>query len=85
MTIHGREFKSDFMRKLNAEGREEGRVEGRALGKREALGAVLAARGIDLSQAGLERINQCTDAEVLGRWVSRAAKATAEDEIFADD
>ena len=85
MTIHGREFKSDFMRKLNAEGREEGREEGRALGKREALESVLAARGIDLSKTALERISECVDAEILGRWVARAAKATTEDDIFADD
>jgi len=92
MTIHGREFKSDFMRKLNAEGRAEGHAqgvaqgiaEGRAQGARDAIKALLSARGIDLSEAGLERIAQCSEAGALERWVVRAAIATTEQELFAD-
>lgn len=36
-------------------------------------------------ESALERISECVDAEILGRWVARAAKATTEDDIFADD
>jgi hypothetical protein len=90
------EYKSAYLRGLlergrtegrvegRVEGREEGRTEGRVEGTRAALLAVLAARGLAPSDEVRARIEACTDGELLQRWISRAASATSEDEVFAD-
>jgi hypothetical protein len=71
---------SDFAQKYYG----EGRVEGKAEGVSEALLAVLAARGLTLSENDRARVAACTDLVTLGRWLTRAARATATTEVFED-
>jgi hypothetical protein len=54
----------------------EGKVEGRAEGKAEGILAVLAARGIPVSDATRERILSCSDIATLDVWIRRAAVAS---------
>ena len=75
MAIRGYEYQSELVRKWVQKGREEGREEGRAASKAEDILAILAARGLAVSPADRRRILACTDIEVLGRWVVRAATA----------
>ncbi|HSN99419.1 MAG TPA: hypothetical protein VLS89_14080 [Candidatus Nanopelagicales bacterium] len=54
-------------------GRAEGRAKGRAEGQAKAILAVLAARGIPVSDAIRARILRCTDLARLRVWIRRAA------------
>jgi hypothetical protein len=58
-----------------AAGKAAGKVEGVAEGKAESILAVLAARGIPVSDAHRERILGCTDVETLDAWIQRAVVA----------
>jgi hypothetical protein len=69
-----------YVSELKQEFREEGQAEGEA----KALLAVLAARGLDLTEAERERIRSCTDHERLLAWTVRAATATSTAEVFED-
>ena len=71
MGIETYEFKSNFMRRLKAEGRVD------------ALLAFLAARAIDVPDDARERITSCTDTNELDEWIRRAAVATSVDDLFA--
>jgi predicted transposase YdaD len=90
MGLENYEYQSEFAKKFIAlgreEGREAGREEGRRTGEVEAsrslLRAVAAARGLALTEAQLERIDACDDANVLQTWATRAATASEADEIF---
>jgi len=78
----------DGYRKGIAEGRVEGAVLGKAegvvlgkaegvvLGKAESVLTILKARGIRVSRALREKVLSCSDAELLERWLIRAASAT---------
>jgi predicted transposase YdaD len=83
MTQNGYQYQTEFARTYFARGKEEGRAEGekkgQAEGKAQALLAVLEARGLAVSAAQRARIEGCTDADQLERWVRRAvtAKTTA--------
>ncbi len=59
-----------------ARGRAEGEARGRAEGEAKSILAVLAARGIPVSDAVRERVLGCTDIATLDVWVRRAAVAT---------
>lgn len=72
------EYQSDFARKYVAEGREEGRAEGET----RALLAVLAARGVEVSDDARERITNCTDIEQIEAWIRLAATADSTDALF---
>lgn len=52
--------------------------------RRDKLPRVLASRGIAVPQSTRDRIDACTDAELLGTWFDRALTATTLDEVFAD-
>ncbi len=69
------------------EGVDLGRREGVDLGRREALTAavllVLDSRGVLLSEVERARIRDERDDELLRVWLSRAASATAIDEVLA--
>jgi Uma2 family endonuclease len=75
-----------------AEGRTEGRTEGLAAGRTEgrteglatAVIEVLEARGIRITKAVRERIEQSTDAAQLQRWVRRAAVVQKAGEMFEE-
>jgi hypothetical protein len=60
----------------------EGKAEGQTEGKAEAVSLVLAARGIEVSDDQRARIDDCSDAVQLSRWVSRAAVAASAAELF---
>ncbi|MFI6518508.1 hypothetical protein ACIBF1_23330 [Spirillospora sp. NPDC050679] len=72
-----------FEHGIKAEWKSEGRAEGRTEGEAQSLLVVLEARGIRLSAANRDRIVSCTDEEQLRAWLTRAANATTEDELFA--
>jgi Uma2 family endonuclease len=71
-----------------AEGRSEGRAEGRTEGRTEGLAAsviaVLEARQIRVTKAARERIERCTDATQLDRWVRRAVVVEKVAELFQE-
>jgi hypothetical protein len=64
---------------------EQGREQGRAEGVRTALLDMIAARGLQLSELGSNRVASCTDTGALRRWLVRAATASSEAEVFAGD
>ncbi|KUN43228.1 hypothetical protein [Streptomyces olivochromogenes] len=58
---------------------EETRIKGRA----EDILRILDLRAIDIPEAARERVNACTDLELLGTWFDRALTATNAEELFA--
>jgi hypothetical protein len=62
---------------------EQGKREGVIEGKREALLEVLAARGLAVSDEERAIIGACVDAEILGRWIGRAARAGSVAEVLS--
>ncbi len=67
-----------------AEGETAGVVKGVVKGKVEALLAIVAARGVPLSQGERARIEACTDGTVVDRWIVRAVTAGSAAELLAD-
>ncbi|MEU9994281.1 hypothetical protein [Streptomyces sp. NPDC050848] len=67
-----------------AEGEAEGEAKGKAEGKAEAVLRVLAARGVEVSEAAARRVTSCTDTDVLDTWLDRAITATDAEELFAE-
>lgn len=65
------------------EGREQGRQEGKAQGCSKAILRLLERRGIEVSDEDRERIQSCTDLDILGHWFDRAITATSTDEVFS--
>jgi Flp pilus assembly CpaE family ATPase len=64
---------------------EEIRDEGRAQGRAEDILVVLEQRGLDVSDDVRSRITDCTDPDVLRRWLIHAVTATKAEEIFEDE
>ena len=91
MPLSNYEFKSEYMLKVLARGREEGRQEGRQEGLeglRQAIRAVIDARGLTLRPEDARRLAACTELATLGEWARRAAVASRVEAIFdapADD
>ncbi|WP_405885679.1 hypothetical protein OG762_26925 [Streptomyces sp. NBC_01136] len=69
---------------LIEETRTKGRVEGRAEGRAEDILRILDLRAIDIPEAARERVNACTDLELLSTWFDRALTATTTEELFAE-
>jgi Uma2 family endonuclease len=67
-----------------AAGRTEGLAAGRTEGLAASVIAVLEARGIRITKAARERVEQCSDAAQLDRWVRRAAVVQKVGEIFEE-
>jgi hypothetical protein len=63
---------------------ETGRSVGRAAEKAADVLDFLDARGIAVTSEQRERILGCTDLQLLGTWVRRAATVTNADELFID-
>ncbi len=57
---------------------------GEARGEARALLTVLAARGLPVDAPTRERVEQCTDATLLNRWVARAVTAATLASVFDD-
>ena len=60
---------------------QEGRSEGLRDGKADALLTILRARGVVVPAALVQRIRECVDAELLAKWLVRAATATLVSEL----
>jgi hypothetical protein len=65
------------------EGRAEGRDEGRAEGRATSILDLLDARGFALEPTLRQRITACKDLGVLTQWLRRAATAASSEEVFA--
>lgn len=78
MGLENYEYRSEFAKKFIEEGRRAGELEA----SRSVLHSVAAARGLALSAAQLEQIDACDDVALLQTWATRAATASAADEIF---
>jgi hypothetical protein len=70
----------DQVRELVAEGEAQGITKGQV----RALLALLAARGIGVSDEARGRIEACRDALTLDRWIARAATAASVEEVLAE-
>lgn len=44
----------------------------------------LDRRGTPVSDEVRQRVTECSELELLGRWIDRACAVTAAEEIFAD-
>lgn len=82
MTTMPYKYPSQMRLMAHEAGREEGLEEGLLKGEMNALFVVLDGRGIELSARDRERIETCTDAELLRTWLSRAATAADAEELF---
>jgi hypothetical protein len=80
MNLTNYEFKSDFFKLKLA----EGEARGEARGKARAVLAVLAARGLAVSDEIRSRVLACTDLSTLDRWIARAATASTADDVVRD-
>jgi hypothetical protein len=76
-------FRSETAEKLRDEGREKGREEGQVRNAVASLLRVLHARGFEVSDELLARIQECRDLDTLGRWLELTVTATDIDEVFA--
>jgi len=92
MTTSERRYLSDFANGYfdkgkaegEAKGKAEGEAEGKAEGLRAALGTVLSARGLALSDPGRAQIASCADVATLTTWLARAATVPSEADVFAE-
>ncbi len=66
-------------------GRSEGHWAGMAEARRQTLLRLLDKRGVPLSAAARQRIADCTDADVLDRWLDLALTITDAADLFTED
>lgn len=78
MDLHTAPLLSKWSKQRIAQGRAQGRQEGR----RKALRLVLGARGLALSPAQRERVEQCTDSAQLDQWLRRAVIVEDVEQLF---
>jgi hypothetical protein len=74
----------DQRRQGMIEGIAKGKAEGEVKATRDAILAVLAARGLAISAADRARVEACSDAVTLGRWHVRAVSAATTSDVFED-
>jgi hypothetical protein len=77
-------FRSETAEKLRDEGREKGREEGQVRNAVASLLRVLHARGFEVSDELLARIQECQDLDTLGRWLELTVTAKSVDEVFGE-
>ena len=65
-------------------GEARGEARGEVRGEANALVVMLEARGFTVADADRERITGCDDVALLRRWITRAVRATALDEVFVE-
>jgi hypothetical protein len=82
MTTAAEHHETDLSELLFPKAFARGKAEGMAEGKAEAVLAILAARGVEVSDVVRERIATCTDTEQLDTWVHRAVLAKTVDDLF---
>ncbi len=73
---------AEGLAKGQAEGLARGQAEGQAEGLRVAVAATMAARGMALTERGRAQLAACSDVKLLTRWVTSAATAASEAEVF---
>ncbi|WP_428268199.1 hypothetical protein [Haliangium sp.] len=66
------------------QGIDLGTRKGEDIGMRKALLRLMHARGLTAGETARARIDACTDADVLNRWIDRAATANELADIFDD-
>ncbi len=69
-------------RLLRLDGFQEGEAKGEAKGKAESVLAVLAARGLAVTEAQRARILTCSDLAELDRYLQRAITAGSTDDVL---
>lgn len=67
------------------QGRIEGRVEGLVEGREETLLAVIAARGLKVSDEQRDQISRCQDQATFDKWITRVVSCNSVAELLADD
>jgi hypothetical protein len=84
MNLTDYEFKSEFFqRKIAEEGQKRAvKLAAEAVGR--SLLAVLAARGLSVSEEQRARIATCMDTTLLERWTARAVTAASAEEALRD-
>lgn len=78
----GKRLLANAENEARARGREEGRAEGSAQACAMSIVEVLAARGIVVGPPLRQRIAECSDPELLLRWLRRAATVTSVEEVL---
>ncbi|MFI6479833.1 hypothetical protein ACIBH1_18000 [Nonomuraea sp. NPDC050663] len=65
-----------------AKGLAKGMAKGVAKGLAQAVLRVLARNEVEVSDEARARIESCTEADVLERWLDQAFEVTTADELF---
>jgi hypothetical protein len=78
------EYQSDYFRRAIGQGMAEGEARGVARGKAEAVLAVLAGRGLAVSDPLRDRVLACTDVARLDAWLTRAITAASAAEAIGE-
>ena len=76
-------MESELYLSIFGKGEAKGEARGKALGKAEGILAVLAARGLLVSDALRERILGCTEVATLDVWIRRAVVASSADAVVS--
>ncbi|MFF6874946.1 MULTISPECIES: hypothetical protein [unclassified Streptomyces] len=63
----------------------EGEAKGEARGEAKAILRFLEARGVSVPQEARNHIADCTDLDLLNRWLDRTPHVQSVDELFAED
>ena len=77
------ELRADERQEGKLEGKAEGKAEGRLEGRLDALLLVLRERGLSPTAEHLEVMRRCQDPALLQRWLLRALRADAVDQVLA--
>ncbi len=79
------EFSSKWALEREEKWRREGLEEGRCDYARRMLRKMGVRRGLAIDPTQQARIDQCTDLDMLDRWIDRVETASTADEIFRQD
>jgi len=75
-------YVSEHKRKAQTEGRAQGRAQGRVQGRAADILRILDRRGVPVDDASRERIESCTDMELLGTWLDHSLTAKQASDLF---
>ncbi|MFD7130426.1 hypothetical protein [Streptomyces sp. NPDC059894] len=62
----------------------EGEAKGEAKGRAKAILRVLELRDIEVPEAVRERVNSCTDLDLLDTWLDRSLTASTAEDLFGE-
>jgi hypothetical protein len=83
MNLEKYELRSEYLRRLKAEGLAEGEARGQLVALGHAVLKVLEARGIAVADEQRAIVAACIDRELLDEWLVRAVRVADADELFA--